>query len=814
MNIRPVFTALLLVLSIGILSGCESSEERAEKHFQTALQLLEDGDQERATVEFKNVFKLNARHREARSVFADLQRQRGNLREAASQYLQLVEQYPDDFAGNKAISEIYAEIGNWDQVDRFLESARKIDPNDQKLLGLSYVMDYRSARENEDEAATTLAVENAAGILKEIPSFLLLRQVLVDDLLQNRKYNAALDQLDVATKLDPENMRLYSMKLSILAVLEDSFGIEEQLKEMIVKFPDDENTRATLLRWYISREQLDNAEDFLRGITNDENSDPEDSLAFIQFLAQFRGQDVALDELNRMIDTKADDTILRALRAGFVFQLGDQEVAISQMRKLLEGSPSSEENVRVKIALAQMLESAGKLAESQTLIDEVLVEDATNVEAVKRKANWLIDADETSEAILMLRGALEQAPRDPNILTILARAHEREGNQDLVGEMLSLALDASNGAPTESIRYSSFLLSIGKTNVAEGVLVDALRLAPGHVGILQELGQIYVSNEDWPRAEQVQATLSRLETDQAKAASNDLMAQVLQGQKKVDAAVEFLKGLVDQGEAGIGASVVIVRNYLAAGDFEKAKEHVAGLLAADPENASIIFLDATVDAATGDLAKAEGKYQQLLDEDSDRIQAWMALYRLYLATERSAEADILLDQALAALPENQLLNWIKAGSLEARGDIAGAIATYERMYLIDSNNLVIANNLASLLTTENAESEAIQRAATISRRLRLSDVAPYQDTYGWIAYLQGDYNEAVRSLESAARSMQADPLVQFHLARAYVGNNNPKAAAAQFSKVIELTSPADTRDFVQESRAEFNRLNSELESSE
>ena len=66
---------LLLALA---LAGCDSTAERAETHYQRALAYLEDGDAERATVEFRNVFRLNADHAEARLPTPRLLRDEGD----------------------------------------------------------------------------------------------------------------------------------------------------------------------------------------------------------------------------------------------------------------------------------------------------------------------------------------------------------------------------------------------------------------------------------------------------------------------------------------------------------------------------------------------------------------------------------------------------------------------------------------------------------------------------------------------------------------------------------------------------------------
>ena len=66
--------ASLLCAAFLFLSACDTAEERAEKHYQAGLALLEEGDVERALVEFRNVFKLNGQHKEARLTYARLER--------------------------------------------------------------------------------------------------------------------------------------------------------------------------------------------------------------------------------------------------------------------------------------------------------------------------------------------------------------------------------------------------------------------------------------------------------------------------------------------------------------------------------------------------------------------------------------------------------------------------------------------------------------------------------------------------------------------------------------------------------------------
>lgn len=217
-------------------------------------------------------------------------------------------------------------------------------------------------------------------------------------------------------------------------------------------------------------------------------------------------------------------------------------------------------------------------------------------------------------------------------------------------------------------------------------------------------------------------------------------------------------------------------------------------------------MDAAVNAATGNVAEAEATFRALLEKDDSQTQVWIALFRLIASQDETEKAASIVSEARAALPEDGTFKWIQAGLLENDGDIAGAISIYEDLYAQDSNNLIVANNLASLMTGTGNDADAIEKAYTIAKRLRSSPVPPYQDTYGWIAYLRGDYEEAANSLEPAAAALTNDPLVQYHLAAVYAALEQYEAAIEQFQKVTGLTGPADSRDFVEKSRSELARL--------
>lgn len=804
--IKPTFLALA---TAGLLSFCDTAEERAEGHFQSGVELLEQGDVDRALVEFRNVFKLNGTHREARLRYADAERARGNIREAYGQYLRLVEQYPDSLPGQRALAELSLETNNWDAARRHGEAAAALAPEDPLVQAVNATIAYRDALNGSGDAeARQAAVIKAQALVAENPDLMIARRVVIDDLVRNQDWTAALAAIDAALAEDPEARDLYTMRLGVLSQLGETREIRAQLEEMITRFPEDASVPATLVRWYLSQGDTEAAETFLRQRAGQEPRQVDDIVTYIRFLSEVRSQEQARAELDRILETDPPARErLTALRAGFRFDLGERDGAISEMEALIEGMEPSDERRSIQVMLARMLEATGNNVGARALIEEVLEQDRGQVEALKMRAGWLIEGDRTDEAIVALRSVLGAAPEDAQAMTLMAQAHERAGNRDLMADMLSRAVEASRNAPEESLRYARHLIAQGNRRTAETVLVNALRLAPGNVALLGGLGEVYMGEQDWARLTQVIEALRQMPQDAvAGRIANELTARQLAAQDRQDELMGFLDQLADEGARGMGAAATIVRTRLAQGDIEGARAYAQETLEANPEDVNARFLMASVQAVTGEVDEARAALRDLAAAAPQDARIWLALYNVHAAQEEDAEALQALRDGLAAAPDNLQLNWALAGVLERDGDLEGAIAIYDRLYAANSNNLIISNNLASLLSTGRDDAESLERAHEIARRLRDREVPAFQDTYGWIAFRRGDLDTALAALEPAAAGLPNDPRVQYHLARTYAALGRDAEALAQFSKVVETVGEGPAPEFMAEVEAEIARL--------
>ena len=794
-SLSPAALALIAALA---LAGCESAEDKAERYYLSGMELLAAGDEERALVEFRNVFKYNGFHKDARKVYADTVLKQGNVQEAYGQYLRLIEQYPDTPEVRRILAELAIGRGDWAEAERHGNEAIRLAPDAPGVRAIALALGYRKAVMDRDEEARAVLAEEARAVLAETPDSRIALRILIDHLAAGPDPTAALPEIERALALEPEALELHVAKLRILAQSGDSAGLGVQLKTMVERFPDNVDARSALIAWYMSEGDIDGAEAFMRQLAGDPTGPVEGHIAVIQLLQAARSTEAAQTELGRLIaanDGTANADLYRALDATFDFEAGRRDEAIAAMETILKTATPGDQTRRIKTMLAKMLETTGNRVGARARIEEVLAEDATNVEALKMRAGWLIEEDRPGEAIVDLRAALGQAPRDATILTLMAAAHERDGSPELAGERLALAVEVSGSAPAESLRYAQFLVRQGRIQAADTVLTESRRVNPTHVGVLAMLADIALNAQDWPRAQEIAETLAQIGTPEADAATRALQAALLLGQNRTEDGLAFLEEQVGKGGDDLAAIQVILQARIRSGKPDEARTYLDGELAKRPDDPGLRLLSAGLHALMGEVSQAEALFRDLIAEDPTAELPARLPYGLLRSDGRAEEAAAVLDAALAAQPAAATLRWIQAGELEKAGDIDGAIAVYEAMYAVDSGNVIIANNLASMITTHRDDPESLARATAIARRLKGSDVPAFQDTYGWIAHRNGNHDEALTYLEPAAAGLPNDALTQFHLGMTYLALERTEDARRQLTRALELAGDSPLPQF-------------------
>lgn len=805
----------LATAALLLVAACEDDAEKAERFFQSGVELAAQGDNERALLELRNVLQLDNFHREGRALFAKLSLELGRPEDAYGQYLRLIEQYPDEVDGRVALAELALVAGNWEEVERHAPAALELAPERLDTQALGLVTGYRTAVLDNNGTAQDVLAGQAIDLLEQIRATLDegdnygLVRIVLSHMARSARPDDALPFLEAALARTPAAEDLNIMKATLLEQMGDMEATGDQLRRMLELFPENMEIRQAMINWHLLQDDLEGAEQFLRSSAGADNGPTDGHMAVIQFLESRVDRAAARTEIERLMQANGDTTQGRfyaMMLAARDFETGQQTGAIGDLRAMLEAESDTEQQMQMQIMLAQMLIATGDDGAGDALIAAVLEEDASNVAALKIQASQLIDADQSGAAIIALRRALDQNPQDSETLTIMARAHQRDGDLELAGERLALAVEMSGGGVAEALRYAQFLIAQNQLPVAATVLEDARRTNPRNAQILTLLGSIALREGSWQQAQSVVQSLRALQTDTALQTATELQAAILQGQNRIDDSLSVLEAQVAEGQGAsnlerIRATMLIVQTQIRAGKIDAARAYLDTAMAELPENPSLQVLDATVWALMGDMVQAETGYRALIAQYPQSFLPVRLLINVLNSAGNDAAARQVLAEALERTPDNSEALLLRASYQERDGDIEGAIATYEAIYAQDSNSVVIANNLASLISAFRDDEESLRRAATIARRLRGTKVAAFQDTYGWIAFRRGNLDEALEYLQPAAAGLPNDALVQYHLGMTYAALDRIEDARRQLTRALELGEGRNLPQQMQTARA-------------
>ena len=718
----------------------------------------------------------------------------GEVQEAYAQYLRLVEQYPGDVDANRQLAVLSAANGNIAQAGPFLDVALQADPDDLELQSINVFREYVTSSSTDQVKQREDAIKRATELLVEDPTLAFARQVQINHALRSRDWNALLDHIDIALEHDPTNLNMFRLRLTALEAMGMNSEIEETLLQMTQRFPDNVGIGRALLNWYTSRNELDAAENWLRSKINpDDSQNPAPRLDLIRFLQHARSEDVALQELTELEgqiplprDFEENYGLFASIRTGLMFNLGQSDAAIARLEDLITNSEQQNENVdRMKVALAKMYDETGNPVGTRALIDEVLGRDRSQIDALKMQAEWQISDDQPEEAIANLREALDQAPDDASVLMLLAKAYERQGSRELMLDVMTRAVEASGRGPEESIQLAKALELNGEYRTAEQVLIESLRINKFNVALLQRLAEVHMEISDWGRVEQDIGQLRNINSVASNAAADRLETQALLRQRKTDDLLSFVEQQIDEDDSGQAS---VVRALVLSGRTEEAFERARAFYEANPEAPLARFIYAATLTYVERDDEALPIFEGLVEETPQMLFAWSSIYRIHFRAEDMDAAEETLQRAETAMPDNMNIQWLRAGHEERIGNIETAIEIYEMIYAQNSNSPVIANNLASLISSTRADDESLERAYIVARRLRDSDVPEFADTYGWIAYRRGEFDDALEHLERAAKGLPNEASVHYHLGATYAALENGEKAIEALERAELLVS--------------------------
>lgn len=791
-NVSRLWAVLVVSLSVA-LAGCDTPEERIAKHYERGMALLEEGQPEKARLEFQNIAKIDENHAPSRYELGRLYERDQEYRAALSNYRLVAELDAAHVGARKKIAQIALLANDLNLADTRSAEALELAPEDAEALAIRAAVLQRQGQ-NEDAVALArraIAIE---------PGQEAAHAMLTSERVEAQDLDAALAQIDAGLAANPDSLSLNLLRLRVLELRQDADAIGAQLRKLIALQPEQVALRQALARWHVSRQELDMAEDILRAIADDQPNDAQPRLDLVRLIAQHRGDEAARDELQQAAEAGASPEMRATLTMALIdfdLQTGNDEGARAALRAMIDSDAPAQKRAEAHVRLAQIAIGDGDEAAARETIDAALELDGQNVPALSMRAAALLQEDRTADAIADLRRAADLDPDNIQVMLLLSRAFELSGNIDLAAERLGAATRASGYRPEITLAYVNMLRKNDRAGAAAAALERSLEETPDNVALLMAKADLALATEDLDTAEQVAQRLEAQEGGDAAARRILIALRARQGRQ--EEAIALLRDIAETDpNADASAFMLSLRQMIEAGDIAGAEALIAERAADDPNSLLAAGARADLQLFQNDAAGARDTLRAYSTANPDSAQAHAAMARLELREQNIEAAEKVLREGIDKTENDANLRLLLAQLLERRGAFGEAIDLYIDLYDNGLTNDVIANNLASLISDHRDSPEDLDRAARIAQRFRMSDVPEFQDTYGWTQHLIGQSEAGLRALSMAVENRPDNPWIRYHAGTVFATLGNDEKAREHLSRVLEIDPAFPHADAIRE----------------
>ena len=765
-----------LLLTVVQVTGCGSPEERAQSHFQRGEKLLAQNDHVKASIEFKNALQLNKNLVGAWRGLAQIEERKQNWQGLAAILRTIVELDSKDVEARLRLARLMLLANALDDCLKMVDAAKALDSRHAGVLALKAAILLKLNDNNgalrEAHAALEIDPANAGALI-----------ILAAERLGRGDAQGALAILD-RTRGSQEDFGIRLFKIKIYEKIGDFKQVEALLKKFVELYPNEKAFQRQLVEFYIDQKRLHDAEKELRVIAAADPTNYEAGLDVVRFLNTFKGAAAARQDLISRISAGGGQAFhYQIALADLYFAEGSVADSIQLLEKLAKGE-NRDEALTAQIKLAEVNLAGKKFDVAETLASEILRKDSRNVSALRLRASTHLERGRLDAAIADLRQALNDQPRSTDLMLLLAVAYERGGSIELADKQFADATRVSSFSVPTGLNYVAFLRRRGSVARAEDILTELATRSPNSIEVLSALAEVRLTRENWAGAQEVADTIRRIGDNRGIA--DQILGAALVQRKKYDESITVLEGAYAATPGAMQPMFALVNALIRAQKVDRAVAFLQTVLEKDPANAEAHVLLGSTHLVRNAPDQALKSFETAIARQPKNIIGYRALADLQLRQNKIDDALKTIGAGLREQPDSFAMRLVSASVLELKGEYESAIAVYEQLLQEQSGSMIVANNLASLLSEHRTDKASLERAHALAAGLRKAQVPQFKDTLGWVHYQRGEHKAAAALLEEAVTELPHVALVRYHLGMNYAALGETAKASEHLRKALEL----------------------------
>ena len=549
-----------------------------------------------------------------------------------------------------------------------------------------------------------------------------------------------------------------------------------------------------LAAFYHQTDNKTKAEETLRASIENDSDDEDRILTLIKYIRTTKGEDEAIKELKSYIAINSRLGKLRSALAELYILKGDKPSAVEVFKQAIKDFPEEVTGITARTALASIYISEGDLDKAAEVVEEAMAISPNDPQVNFLRAKFAVRDKDMEKAIISLRIVTKETPENIEAFLLLASVYQQEGNAEQVKSTLNSAYENNTTNADALLKLAQYQLT-RDIKQAEKIIDNYNNIKAADYDGLSIKAAILNQKKEQLEAYKIAEKLMDLYPDKPNGYLQVVPYYI--EQRDMQKAISVLeKGYISTKD-NRKILTLLTTIQVANKQFDIVEKRINAELNATPDDDELKILLSKVYMAKDDPDSAEQLLNEVINNKTDLENPYLLLAQSYLKKKDLAAAKSILVKGKANVVSSLKIPLSLASIYESDNSYSQAIDVYRDLYQSYPDNLIVINNLASMLSDYGNGKDDLELAKTLAEKLKENDQPVFLDTIGWVYYKLGDSAKAIEYLAQVVEKMPDVNVFNYHLGMAYKLSGDKTQAKTYLEKSL-----ADKKEFKQKESAE------------
>ena len=777
------FHRILILTFAYTLISCGGAEERKAAYMTKAKASIEIGDFDKARIELKNVLQIDPKNGEALYQLGNVYERQKDYRKAYANYIKAEELSPELLSNHAKLGHFYILMNDTDKAEGKVNLilSKESDNVDGLLLKSAVLLKKGKVKESIN------IVEN---IIKNNEKNSEAVMFLARLYLRDKKDTQAISLIDDALSSDQDNDVLNRLLVRVLIKNKMYDRAEPIYKRFLEKNPDSAVSYNDLAAFYNRTKNKEKAEKMFRSSIDNDPEDVGRKLTLVKYILAIKGNDEGLKELETFVSRNKGQGKLRLALAELYYLSGKKGLAKGIYVEAIKDFSEEITGIQSRSALALIHVDEKNFTEAEEVINEAISLSPNDPKVNLLRAKLALRDRNIEKAIIALRIVTKETPENIEAFLLLSKAFSFEGNSEQATNTLQIAYSENKLNPDGLLLLAKYYLK-KDIHHAEKIINDYNEIKKQDYEGLSVKAAILNQNKMYDDAYALAEKLVK----KFPSKENGYLQKIpyFSNNKNIKSAISVLEEGYMNSDDNRRLLLTLTSLQVSNKQFDIVEKRIKAELVEAPDDVALKTLLARVYVANKDNESAMKLLNKIIVTESEAEEPYLLLAQLYQNKQDVNSVKNTLEKGKKNATSSLKIPLRLATVYEVEGEYRAAINVYSELYKFKPDNLLVINNLASLLSDHGNAVTDLEFAQTLIQKLEKSDQPVFLDTVGWVYYKLENSKKAVQYLTQVIEKMPDVNVFNFHLGMAHKMSGNKVKAKTFLEKSLEDKKPFNER---------------------